>query len=71
MEYARDNTPLRGFIVGRLVANNSRFLANHADDYTLGSLSSVTNEQIGKRGNVWTVEGGRNVFALERAGAKL
>lgn len=65
VEYARDNTPLRGFVVGRLVADDSRFIANHADELTLRELSGTTKEQVGKQGRVWTVEGGRNVFAFE------
>jgi hypothetical protein len=50
-----------------LISNNSRFLANHADGQTLRTLSSMTEEQIGKRGTVWTVEDGRNVFAFGEA----
>lgn len=46
------------------MSNNHRFLANHADERTLLALSSMKEEQVGKRGTVWTVEGGRNVFAL-------
>ncbi|KAM0712404.1 hypothetical protein Q7P37_011500 [Cladosporium fusiforme] len=71
VEYARDNTPLRGYVVGRLVANNRRFLANHADELTLRALSSLAEEQVGRSGSVWTVEGGRNVFALEKGGVRL
>jgi hypothetical protein len=67
VEYARDGAPSRGHIVGRLVSNNRRFLANHADEHTLRTLSSMTEEQIGKRGSVWTVEDGRNVFAFGEA----
>lgn len=63
VEYARDGTPNRGHIVGRLTSNNHRFLANHADEHTLRTLSSMSEEQIGKRGRVWTADGGRNVFA--------
>jgi hypothetical protein len=47
-----------------LTSNNRRFLANHANEHTLRTLSSMSEEQIGKRGTVWGVEGGRNVFAL-------
>ena len=64
VEYARDGTPSRGHIVGRLTSNDRRFLANHADERTLRILSSMSEEQIGKRGTVWVVEGGRNVFAI-------
>lgn len=71
MEYARNGAPKRGHIVGRLASNNHRFIANHADEHTLLALSSMTEEQIGKKGKVWTVEGGRNVFAFEGEGAKL
>jgi hypothetical protein len=51
------------------VANNRRFIANHADEETLRALSSLSEEQVGRKGRVWIVEGeGRNVFsfALER-----
>jgi hypothetical protein len=47
-----------------LTSNNRRFLANHANEHTLRTLSSMSEEQIGKRGTVWSIEGGRNVFAL-------
>ena len=67
VEYARNGAPSRGHIVGRLASNNNRFLANHADEQTLRALSSITDEQIGRRGTLWTVEGGRNVFAIGEA----
>lgn len=71
MESARNGAPKCGYVVGRLASNNHRFIANHADEHTLLALSSMTEEQIGKKGKVWTMEGGRNVFALEGEGAKL
>lgn len=67
VEYARDGAPSRGHIVGRLASNNNRFLANHADEQTLRALSSMADEQIGRRGTVWTTEGGRNVFSIGEA----
>ncbi|KAM0693083.1 hypothetical protein Q7P36_007640 [Cladosporium allicinum] len=74
VDYARDNSPLRGHIVGRLVSNGHRFIANHADEKTLLALSSMTEESVGKKGRVWSekTEGGRNVFKLlDGEGAKL
>ena len=54
-----------------------RFLANHADETTLGQLSSWEVEPVGQRGWVWTIEEGgagagdgrkarRNVFSFEK-----
>lgn len=67
VEFGRDGKPTMGHIVGRLAANGHRFLANHADENTLKVLSSTTEEQIGKRGQVWTLEDGRNVFSFAAA----
>lgn len=71
VEYARDNIPQRGHVVGRLLSNSHRFLANHADESTLRALSSMVEEPIGKRGRVWVAEDGRNVFALDGRDAKI
>ena len=39
------------------MANNRRFIANHADGETLRALSSLSEEQVGRKGRVWIVEG--------------
>lgn len=64
VEYNRDGSPLRGYIVGRLKKDGHRFIANHADEQTLRQLSGWEVEPIGRSGRVKIVEGGRNVFAL-------
>lgn len=64
-------------MVGLLVSNGHRFIANHADEKTLLALSSMTEEQVGKRGKVWIEKndggkGERNVFRLlDGEGARL
>jgi len=65
VEFGRDGKPTCGHIVGRLTANNMRFLANQADEKTLQALCSSTQEPIGRKGSVRTLEDGRNVFALD------
>lgn len=67
VEFARNGSPVRGHVVGRLVANNHRFVANHADEMTLQALCSSTAEPIGKRGRVWTLEDGRNLFTFDKS----
>lgn len=60
--------------MGRLAANEHRFIANHADEKTLLALSSMTEESVGRKGRVWSekAEGGRNLFKLlDGEGAKL
>jgi hypothetical protein len=52
VEFNRDGTPLRAYIVGRLTDNNHRFLANEGDQSTLLRLSSSNEEPIGKLGTV-------------------
>ncbi len=68
VEFNRDNTPLRGYIVGRLKENGHRFLANHADPSTLEQLCSMTVEPIGRSGHVKpdTEKEGRNLFSFSR-----
>jgi hypothetical protein len=58
--------------VGRLVATNERFLANHGDDTTLKALCSETVEPIGRKGWVRpdAEREGRNLFSFDR-GSKL
>ena len=70
VEFGRDGKPSRGHVVGRLSANNARFLANHADEKALQALCSSAQEPIGRKGSVRTLEDGRNVFAFDDA-AKL
>jgi len=71
VEFHRDGSPLRGYIVGRLKENGHRFLANHADQNTLLQLSSGVKEQIGRAGWVRTAEDGRNLFTFDDKGGKL
>lgn len=67
VEFGRDGRPVRGHIVGRLVDNGHRFLANHGDEKTLQQLSSASVEPIGRRGWVKAGDGGRNSFTFDRA----
>jgi hypothetical protein len=71
VEFNRDGSPLRGFVVGRLKSNGHRFLANHADENTLKELCSQDVEPIGRSGRVKAGTEGRNVFALVSETAKL
>ncbi|KUI54536.1 hypothetical protein VP1G_01897 [Cytospora mali] len=52
--FGRDGKPETGFIIGRLKATDSRFVANHGDQRTLQQLASAFEEQIGKEGYVET-----------------
>ncbi|KAK4948152.1 hypothetical protein LTR10_013206 [Elasticomyces elasticus] len=65
VEYKRDNTPLRAYIVGRLKSNGHRFVANHENEETLRQLCSGTEERIGRAGRVKS-DGQRNLFVLKR-----
>jgi hypothetical protein len=72
IEFNRNGTPLRAYIVGRLVSTNHRFLANEGNQSTLSCLSSSKEEQIGKLGTVRTgslEESGqrRNLFVFHTA----
>lgn len=75
VEFNRDNTPLRGHIVGRLVSNNHRFLANHGDKAALQGLASNVEEPIGRKIVVRRddAKAGRNLFVFKNGaeGAKL
>ncbi|RLL98083.1 hypothetical protein CFD26_106230 [Aspergillus turcosus] len=66
VEFGRDGRPFRGCIIGQLVSNRHRFVANHGDSATLVALSSSTEEQIGKKGYVVSKDVGngrrRNMF---------
>ena len=71
VEFNRDGSPLRGFVVGRLKSNGHRFIANHADDTTLQELCSQSVEPIGRSGKVKNADDGRNLFAFTSLSAKL
>jgi hypothetical protein len=62
-----------GYIVGRLLGNGHRVLANDADNETLKELASTTEEQIGKRG--WVMpdrnDEGRTIFTFQKPVSKL
>ncbi|QMW38417.1 hypothetical protein G4B11_001653 [Aspergillus flavus] len=66
VEFHRNGHPARGYIIGRLKADGSRFVANHGNETTLRELASLTEEQIGKEGYVVPelISGGRrrNLF---------
>ncbi|KAE8421976.1 hypothetical protein BDV36DRAFT_303739 [Aspergillus pseudocaelatus] len=66
VEFHRKGHPARGYIIGRLKADGSRFVANHGNETTLRKLASLTEEQIGKEGYVVPelISGGRrrNLF---------
>jgi hypothetical protein len=70
VEFKRNGTPSRAFVIGRLKENGHRFVANHGDGQTLSRLSS-TEEPIGKAGFVRpekTEDGlARNLFVLDSA----
>lgn len=65
VDFNRDNTPARAYIVGRL-EDGHRFVANHGDGQTLAQMASWTEEPIGKTGLV-KADNGRNLFFLQRA----
>jgi len=53
-------------VVGRLIGNGHRFLANEKDEATLMQLASETREQIGRKGWVCGEKGGmRNLFSFD------
>ncbi|KAF5683545.1 hypothetical protein FDENT_7157 [Fusarium denticulatum] len=62
--------PKLGHIIGRLVENGQRFIANHGDEHTLATLASANGEPIGMKGHVNRSSAGRNLFTLS-ASAKL
>ncbi|KAH6662782.1 hypothetical protein B0J14DRAFT_610177 [Halenospora varia] len=69
VEFHRNGKPLRGHIVGRLLGNGHRFLANEKDEATLVQLASGTKEQIGRKGWVSRESGGRrNLFSFGQTG---
>ena len=70
MEYNRNGTPSIGFVIGRLTANDHRFIANSGDQKTLEQLASSVQEPIGRLGWVHVGEDGRNLFSFD-GGARL
>lgn len=73
MDFDREGTPSMGYIVGRLLSNGHRVLANDANEETLMELASTTEEQIGKRG--WITpdrsEEGKTIFTFQKPASKL
>ncbi|KAF1975746.1 hypothetical protein BU23DRAFT_632442 [Bimuria novae-zelandiae CBS 107.79] len=67
VEYKRDGTPLRGYVVGRLKGNGKRFLANHGDESTLRQMAGA-GEVVGKSGWVESDADreGRSLFTFEK-----
>lgn len=68
VEFDRKGASTLGHVVGRLLENGQRFLANHADAWTLLQLGSSTADAIGRRGRVSPGDGGRNIFQMHRQG---
>lgn len=68
VEFNRDGTPLRGYIVGRLDRNGKRFLAIHGDESTLRQMAEGAGEMVGKTGWVEKDSGrkGRSLFSFEK-----
>lgn len=68
IDYSRKGEPKRGHVIGRLLTNGHRFIANHADDHTLRILSDMSKgEVVGRKGRVFqhTEEDERqNLFTL-------
>lgn len=64
VEFGRDGTPQKAFVLGRLRGKGTRFLANHGDQETLKQLSSDSKEPIGRTGIVKCTSEGRNVFSF-------
>lgn len=64
VEYDRANIPTRGYVIGRLNANQHRFIANAANAETLNELSSKRIEPIGRKGWVTRSDHGRNIFTF-------
>ncbi|KAI9708257.1 MAG: hypothetical protein M1820_004211 [Bogoriella megaspora] len=73
VEYKRDNTPLRAYIIGRISGSGHRFLANHGDAATLNFLAEGRKEPIGCRGSIRSDDErpGRSLFTLVDVGSKL
>lgn len=67
VEFNRDGTPLRGYVVGKLKSTGKRFLANSGDEKTLRRLTNSDDEVVGLVGWVRrdTERKGRNLFTFE------
>ncbi|KAL1865406.1 hypothetical protein Plec18167_009453 [Paecilomyces lecythidis] len=65
VEFDRKGRPSRGHVVGRLLKDQHRFIANHGDESTLAQLASTTVEPIGRKGRVSVSQDGRNLFTFE------
>ncbi|RBR26855.1 uncharacterized protein FIESC28_00436 [Fusarium coffeatum] len=57
--------PKLGHVVGKLTETGQRFIANHADEFTLSTLVSTTTEPIGMKGFVEVGSDGRNLFTIQ------
>ncbi|KNG48012.1 coiled-coil-like protein [Stemphylium lycopersici] len=68
VEFARDGTPARGFVVGRLKEGGGRFLANHGDEGALRLMAGGNGEIVGRKGWVWQdgEKKGRSLFAFDK-----
>jgi hypothetical protein len=56
--------PKLGHVVGRLTETGQRFIANHADEFTLSTIVSTQTEPIGMKGFVEFGSGGKNLFTI-------
>lgn len=64
VDFTRKGQPRRGHVIGRLLHNNHRFIANHADDHTLRRLADTSGaEVVGSKGRVSVGDDGRNLFS--------
>jgi hypothetical protein len=68
VEFNRDGSPGRGYVVGRLKSDGKRFLANHGNEETLRQMAEGKGEIVGKSGWVWQDEKkkGRGLFAFDK-----
>ncbi|KAL2042488.1 hypothetical protein N7G274_004981 [Stereocaulon virgatum] len=64
-EFNRNGTPSKGFIVGRLISNDHRFVANTGDIKSLEQLAIGSREPIGRTGLVRGGDSGRNLFVFD------
>lgn len=67
VDYSRKGKPKRGHVIGRLVHNNHRFIANHGDEHTLNILADTTGKEVvGRKGKVFasTEDKGQNLFTF-------
>ncbi|MCJ1276724.1 hypothetical protein MMC21_004531 [Puttea exsequens] len=65
VQFSRNGKPAKGFVIGRLCADGSRFIANAGNAATLKQLSSRVREPIGRLGWVQAGGNGRNLFVLD------